>query len=184
MTSEIIARLDARDRAVFARWTVAPPSPRVARIWTLVTHLGSATATILAVLLPAFVSLFLHPESGGRVRQAAFAAGLTLLVSHLLVHLLKRTASRPRPNPADARCRLLDAPDQFSFPSGHSAAVMAVAASYSSVFPLLAPWLVVVALAVGASRVRLGVHYPGDVLAGQAIALLTAVLVATLAAVV
>jgi undecaprenyl-diphosphatase len=32
----------------------------------------------------------------------------------------------------------------------------------------------VLALLVGFSRVRLGVHFPGDVLAGQVLALLTA----------
>ncbi|HLV24868.1 MAG TPA: hypothetical protein VKZ41_01045, partial [Gemmatimonadales bacterium] len=106
MTSQIIARLDASDRAIFARWTVAPPPPLVARLWTLVTHLGGSTATILAVLLPAFVSLFLTPDFAIRVRQASLAGALTLLISHLLVQVLKRTAGRPRPSPADARCRL------------------------------------------------------------------------------
>ncbi len=178
MTSQILARLDARDRAIFARWTIAPPSPRVARLWTLITHLGGARATILAVILPALSSFTLPFPLASHVRHAALLGGLTLLFSHLAVQLLKRTAIRPRPSPSDVRCRLIVAPDQFSFPSGHSAAMVAIAASYGTVFPLLAPWLVIVALAVGASRVRLGVHYPGDVLAGQAIALITAALVA------
>jgi membrane-associated phospholipid phosphatase len=39
--------------------------------------------------------------------------------------------------------------------------------------PTLALPLTVLAVVVGMSRVRLGVHYPGDVFAGQAIAIAT-----------
>jgi undecaprenyl-diphosphatase len=42
-------------------------------------------------------------------------------------------------------------------------------------FPTLLAPLLAVALLVGFSRVRLGVHFPGDVVAGQAIATATAV---------
>ena len=66
-------------------------------------------------------------------------------------------------------------PDRFSFPSGHSAAAMSVAFVYAFAFPQLAIVLVPLAFLVGASRVCLGVHYPGDVLIGQLIAVLTAI---------
>jgi undecaprenyl-diphosphatase len=51
---------------------------------------------------------------------------------------------------------------------------MAVAIGFSTAFPALAIPLLILALLVGFSRVMLGVHYPGDVVVGQAIALLTA----------
>ena len=61
---------------------------------------------------------------------------------------------------------------RFSFPSGHSASSFAIALSYAIAFPSLAVPLVGLGLLVGMSRVALGVHYPGDVLAGQTIAAL------------
>jgi len=42
------------------------------------------------------------------------------------------------------------------------------------VLPSLTVPLLILALLVGFSRVMLGVHYPGDVLMGQAIALMSA----------
>jgi undecaprenyl-diphosphatase len=52
---------------------------------------------------------------------------------------------------------------------------MAVAFGYAMAFPSLAAPLIAMAFLVGASRVFLGVHYPGDVLVGQLIAVLTGV---------
>jgi undecaprenyl-diphosphatase len=54
---------------------------------------------------------------------------------------------------------------------------MSVAFIYASAFPSLALPLVALAVGVGMSRVFLGVHYPGDVLMGQVIAVITGVVI-------
>lgn len=56
-------------------------------------------------------------------------------------------------------------------PSGHATAALAVALSCALAFPAFAPLLVPFAVLVGWSRVVLGVHYPGEVMVGQLIAL-------------
>ena len=156
-------RLDARDRALFLRWAVT--ARRTRRAWTTLTHAGGATATILASTIPLAFD--------GAIHEAARLALLTLAVSHLLVQLIKRSVGRPRPSHRTSCDTLVVEPDKFSFPSGHAAAAMAVAFAYAVVFPHAAFPLVAAAALVGASRIRLGVHYPGDVLVGQAIALAT-----------
>jgi len=167
MANPLIQRLDARDRDLFQRWSLVEESSRVAQLfWTILTHLGGATCSVLAALLP-----IRAPGSLGVAARRAFAV---LVVSHLIVQLVKRTVGRPRPS-RGVDCRtLIDEPDRFSFPSGHSAAAMSVAFVYAMAFPHYASVLIPAAVLVGASRVCLGVHYPGDVLIGQLIALLTA----------
>jgi len=162
-----LQRLDARDRAIFSRLCLSPASRAGTRaFWSFVTHLGGARAsiglTILALMLPT-------------VHVAQVWDTLLLLGwSHLAVQIVKRTVGRPRPQLTEGIESLIEIPDRFSFPSGHSCAAMAVAIGFSTAFPALAMPLLILALLVGFSRVMLGVHYPGDVVVGQAIALLTA----------
>jgi undecaprenyl-diphosphatase len=134
-----------------------------------VTYLGGTGTSIAAAAVPWFQCCSLH--------DASRVALLTLIVSHLLVQLVKRTVVRTRPAQAGLPSALVREPDRFSFPSGHSAAAMSVAVGYGIAFPSFAVPLLALALLVGFSRVRLGVHFPGDVLAGQSLALGTAVLV-------
>ena len=163
----LLQRLDARDRELFSRWAVLDDASRAVRVlWMVLTHLGGATATITASVLPILVR--------GQLADVGARALAILVASHFAVQLVKRTVGRARPSRAVGCVALIREPDRFSFPSGHAAAAMSVAAAYARAFPQLAPAIVALAVVVGLSRVVLGVHFPGDVLIGQLIAILTA----------
>jgi undecaprenyl-diphosphatase len=134
---------------------------RFVRGWT---HLGDAATTIGATTL-----MLVAPSPAWR--RAGLIGACTLAGSHLAVQLLKRTISRPRPHMPVGLAALIEPPDHFSFPSGHAAAALSVALAAAIVAPAgLAPWLIGGSLLVGLSRSYLGVHYPGDVLAGWLLA--------------
>lgn len=139
-------------------------------MWIALTHMGGLWCSVAAATVPL---LAVSPA----LRAAAFRAFLGLAVSHIIVQILKRNVLRVRPTEELGHESLVRVPDEFSFPSGHATAAMAVALAYAMAFPMLALPLVALATLVGFSRVCLGVHYPSDVLAGQTIAIVTDLLV-------
>lgn len=168
MRYPLLDRLGARDRALFLRWALSPvAAPRARRAWTVVTHLGGTPASLALATVPRL--------AGGQIAEASRLSLITLVLSHILVQIVKRTVGRPRPSVADATAALVTEPDRFSFPSGHSAAAMAVAFGYGVTFPAIAPLLMLFAMVVGVSRICLRAHYPSDVLIGQVLALGTGV---------
>ena len=103
----------------------------------------------------------------------SLAASLTLapLLSGAATQILKLAVDRPRPLLAlgAEQVRVLGEPLYArSFPSGHSACAFAIAlvlvSTLQSTLAQIAVWLL--ALGIGLSRVYVGAHYPGDVLAG------------------
>jgi undecaprenyl-diphosphatase len=167
----LLHRMERSERALFVRCVDHASSRRGRRTaWTILTHLGGTACSIAAGVVP---TLFAE----GNLRDAGARALVVLVVSHVVVQIIKRTVNRPRPSMREATASLVAEPDRFSFPSGHSCAAMAVAFAFAMAFPALAVPLIGVAVLVGASRVFLGVHYPGDVVVGQAIAIATALLV-------
>lgn len=162
--TELILKLALHDeRALHA--LVTRRRPWLDLLMRYVTHLGGATTSICLVALLLF---------GPWVELAAAGVlgAFALAVSHGLVQLLKRRINRARPRMPVGLESLAHAPDRFSFPSGHSAASMAVAVPVA--LALAEPFAVLIlplAALVGLSRCYLGVHYPGDVVAGWLLAL-------------
>jgi undecaprenyl-diphosphatase len=128
----------------------------------------------------AVVPLFASPRTRRFARSLAVVLGATAL----LVFALKRMVARVRPCGclADVRALVFEAPTDYSFPSGHSAGSFAFAVFVAVVLVKALPLgatlrerfvrragavlLVLVAAAVGLSRIALGVHFPGDVIGG------------------
>ena len=112
---------------------------------------------------------------GPRDRRAAGTGLASIGVASLLVNAgFKSLARRKRPQrqeePGD---RHVPMPTSTSFPSGHSASAFAFAQGVSAVSPAMSVPLHLAAVAVAYSRVHTGVHYPGDVVAGSLIGIVT-----------
>ena len=122
-----------------------------------ITHLGGARATIGTGLLLVAVG----------ETQLGLAVLVALTLSHVAVQVLKRAVARPRPCDANGHpLALVDLPDPYSFPSGHAAAVSAIATTVTLSEPVLSVQVVPLAVAISASRVALHVHHVSDVVAG------------------
>ena len=102
-----------------------------------------------------------------------------LVLERAVYFTLKNSLKRRRPQEAVPGFKsLITASDQFSFPSGHSSGAFLLATSLVLVYGGPVAIIYVWAGAVALSRILLGVHFPGDTLAGAvmgtSIALLSA----------
>lgn len=86
---------------------------------------------------------------------------------------LKAIVASHRPRGYDP---LVAVPHTHAFPSGHATVSFACATVLSVLAPRAAPAFVVLAAAIGYSRLYLGVHWPLDVVGGAAIGVATALL--------
>ncbi|MGY6276389.1 phosphatase PAP2 family protein [Methylomonas sp. MgM2] len=93
---------------------------------------------------------------------------LAFAMERPIYFLLKNGFKRNRPQQAIKDFRSVITPsDQFSFPSGHTSAAFMMATLTSYFYPVLSVVLYFWAVAVGFSRVLLGVHFPSDTLMGM-----------------
>lgn len=133
-----------------------------------VTYLGD-----IIVLLLIIVVLFFT----GR-RKVALIAILGLIIASIIVSLIKPTVGELRPFLVLQHVNLLVYESgKYSFPSGHTSLAFTIATilglSYKFKNIKLIYIALVIAAIVGFSRVYVGVHYPGDILGGMIVGVLS-----------
>ena len=148
--------------------TAATPEPLMlepgwAGIARIITHLGGAGASIA---LSTALLVYDAPTGEMMLNATTCTAGI--------VEALKIGLGRARPYVPGGSGRFTGpslSPDYHSMPSGHTANAFAMATVLSNRHPDWSPALYGLALAVGLSRIELGVHWPSDVVIGAAIGL-------------
>ena len=128
-----------------------------------ITHLGDSITVILFCLL-----LFIIPKTR---KTIALPVSITVISSGVFNIILKNIFTRERPN----ILRLINE-TSYSFPSGHA---MINASLYTMLILLIFKFIqnvpkkitlsvicLALTIAIGISRVYLGVHYAGDILGG------------------
>jgi membrane-associated phospholipid phosphatase len=163
-TNSGVVTIDER----IARWAAVHVSGLAYRVMTLITQLGS-TPVIVVLALAAGAYGAWH------LRKPSIVLFLTIVVGgqFLLMNLIKLAVDRARPD-----LHRLSVFSGSSFPSGHSTAAAATFAALALIVSLkrsprtrsaLMGVAVSIAVAVGCSRVFLGVHWFSDVVAGLAL---------------
>lgn len=147
-------------------WVVERRTASADAIAHTVTLLGN-TAVLAAVMV---VVAFILIRAGARAEAIALVAGSVL--GYLAMVTIKHAVARHRP-PVDGR--LLDI-HTYSFPSGHAMMSMivyglvAVVAHRTSAWVGRHSWVVIAApilsIAIGLTRIYLGVHWTTDVICG------------------
>lgn len=129
------------------------------------TDIGGAS-----VMVPIALCAFIYLALGRRWPKALWLLA-TIAGGRILIELAKAVCDRPRPPIAER----LVAVNNASFPSSHAAGTMLTLCALCILFGLRAKgWAAAIlfALAIGLSRVALGVHWPSDVLGGWGLGLL------------
>lgn len=147
------------------RDVAAQRTPGLTEVAKVLTWAGSAFLLVPLALIACLALI----RAG--LRREALAVALSLGGAMLISDLVKQLVSRPRP-PVEH----LQAVTGSSFPSGHATQASAFWLSLVLVLPaagaspratfVAGGLALMIVLAVAASRVYLGVHYPSDVVAG------------------
>jgi undecaprenyl-diphosphatase len=152
-------RFNAVDLALYRRVRSLARTPHTVKWVRRYSRLGEHGAVWLATGATAAI---VDEEGRRRWLRATAAVGLAYATSTSI----KLAVGRKRPAIEDLP-HLMATPTGLSFPSSHSTSSFAAARAFGALIPG-AP-LQVAALAMGLSRLYLGVHYPSDVAAGAAL---------------
>lgn len=161
----------AKDAAWFAFFNRTIKCRPLDVLFPRLTHLGGPVAAIGSLLVALFLTDRPH-------RAWVIEALVSLSVSHVFVHFVKKYYRRKRPYDKLASVHMHTGPlRDFSFPSGHTTAAFSIAVVFALHAWLLAVPLLPLALLVGVSRMYLGLHFPSDCVAGALIGSVSSLLV-------
>ncbi len=162
---------DAADERVRSLLTTTDPA-RSDRLVGVVTDLGSIYGLL-------GVSGALAATGRRRLAVTVLGSGLTAWTA---AQSIKPLLDRPRPYELGTSRRLVAPPAGSSWPSGHTAVTAAMVATVLPELPSDGAvgrigWVTGIATtaAVGASRIRVGVHHLSDVVAGVGVGALSAI---------
>lgn len=141
-------------------WIQGIRNPLLDQIMLIITRLGDG-----GILWMIFAFLFcIKKETRKTGILILVAIGLEVLLCN---GILKPMIQRIRPNELDhAISLLIDRPNDYSFPSGHTGAAFAFCASLILVRNRYRYIAVFVSVLIAFSRMYLFVHYPTDILGG------------------
>jgi undecaprenyl-diphosphatase len=157
--STLRVRVNALDLALYRRVRSVARTPDTVRMVRSYSRLGEHGALWLAT---GAAGALLDGRRRGRWARATACVGGAYCVSTSI----KLAVGRRRPAVEDLP-HLMATPTGLSFPSSHATSSFAAARAFGPLLP--APALYLAAIAMGASRLYLGVHYPSDVAAGAAL---------------
>lgn len=156
---------DSFDLSIFNYLSSHVTTPRLTQIMERISFLASRNFLLVAYVV--LIAFYLYKKEKKRAVEIALVG----LIGFFINYFMKLVYHRPRPsNP------LVNPLQNFSFPSGHATSAfifygLLVYLIWKTNLSKPLKWLaasffILVALAIGFSRVYLRVHYPSDVIAG------------------
>jgi len=140
-----------------------------------ITHTSGGRTYILYFIIIPFLPKLTNYIIGTDLANFIWVYGgpAFMLFQVPMYFLLKYIFKRERPYLDHDVTAIINPPDKFSFPSGHSASATLLTLIIIQQGSTLAPYFVVWILIIFLSRVGLGLHYASDVLFGAALGALS-----------